>query len=347
MNPLTQTETATDQAVVRRPRVAVGMPAGGTARDFVAHARWAEREGFDGVWLADAGGNDALATAAAVALETRRLRIGTSVVPVYTRTPAVFASTLYTLHQLAPGRFTLGWGVSSHAMIEGWHGLPFRKPRSTLREATLLLRDMLAGHKSAWDGELLRSHGFRLPDGHAAGLPIYLAALRARMLETAGEVGDGVILNRFPVPVLPRMLEHVAAGAARAGKTLAQVDVVANLKLIVTERPAEALARIRQRFAGYYATPVYNRFLAWCGYEAAAEALAEGWRAGDRAKTLGVLNDDLLGHFVVAGPAQTCHDFARQVLAAGVDTLIIGAYTSDPREQQAPFAAFTPEFFTP
>src|SRR5271156_4904137 len=109
-------------------RVGISLPVPPDVDATLKMAEWAEASGFDGVWFAGGGDADALTLCAAVAMRTKRVRIGVAVVPVYSRTPVVFASTLLALSHVAPNRFVLGLGASSHLMIEGWHGVPLEKP---------------------------------------------------------------------------------------------------------------------------------------------------------------------------------------------------------------------------
>ena len=229
-------------------RIAVTVPIAPGVEATLQHARWAEDEGFDDVWFSDSGGIDALSLAAAIGAMTRRVRIGTAVIPVYTRTPAVFAASAYALHHACGGRFILGLGSSSQTMMEQWHGVEFAKPLTRVRETATLVRALLAGERSGFDGETLRSRGYRQPPLPAGSVPIHLAGLRGRMLELAGEVGDGAVVNLFPLRALPKIMEHIERGAARGapGATLA-------------DREPAARDLIRRRFAPYYATPVYNR----------------------------------------------------------------------------------------
>lgn len=326
-------------------RVGISLPVPPDVEATLKMAEWAEAEGIDGVWFVDGGDADALTLAAATAARTRRIRIGVAVVPVFTRTPAVFASTALALSHLAPDRFILGLGSSSHLMIEGWHGLPFDKPLTRVKETALLLRKFLAGEKAEFDGETLHSHGFRLPQPVKGKVPLYLAALRQNMLEMAGEVGDGVVLNLFPARALPQMMEHIAKGAARAGKRVEQLDIVCRHQVAVTDDPAAARERFRQRFAPYYATPVYNRFLAWTGYPDVARTVEEGWKAKDRARTTGALSDALVEELAVIGTAEQCREKIRALCRDGITTPVIHPLLSDPADVRRLYEAFTPDKF--
>ncbi len=153
------------------------------------------------------------------------MRLGIAVVPAYTRTPAVLANTAATINELASGRFILGLGSSSQAMMEGWHGVDFERPLTRVRETTELIRSMIAGEKSHFSGKTLRSHGYRQKPAEYPQ-KIYLAGLRPKMVEMAAAVGDGVLLNLLPQEALPRIMQHIAIGAEKAGKDPADVDVV-------------------------------------------------------------------------------------------------------------------------
>lgn len=328
-------------------RMAVTLPDPGGVEATLERAVWAEHEGFDDVWLADTGGIDPLTLLPALAMRTERVRMGIAVVPVYTRTPAVLASTAMTISHLAPERLVLGLGSSSHAMVEGWHGLPFEKPLTRVRETTALLRHMLSGEKSAYQGQVLRSQGYRLHPRPEGTVPLYIGALRGKMLEMAGEQGDGVIINLYPREQLPAMLERVAAGARRAGRDPAQVDVVSRIQVCVTDDIAGAIETARQRFAPYFATPVYNRFLAWSGYPDVADTITAGWAAKDRQKTNDALGDALIRQIVVIGDEEACRAEVQDHIDKGVTTPIIACLSQDPAVMQRTYEAFTPSAFRP
>lgn len=328
-----------------RLRTAITLP--GACSDVaatVALARSAESAGYDDLWLADAGGMDALTLAAVLAQHTTRVRIGIAVVPVYTRTPAVMASTAATIAQLAPGRFVLGLGTSSHAIIEGWHGLRLEQPLARVRETVQLLRVMLAGEKTDFSGETLRSHGYRQqPTG--SNVPIYLAALRPRMLELAAAVGDGVILNLFPRQALPRMIGHITRGALAAGKDPASVEVVCRHQIAVTTDPRAARELFRLMFASYYATPVYNRFLAWAGHEDVAHEIREGWAAGDRERTARAFTDELIDEIAIIGTAEECRQRVLELAAGGIHTHVVSCLGIDEGLVDATWRAFDGQHF--
>ena len=306
-------------------------------------ARRMEELGYESVWIADTGaGPDAFVVAAAVAAVTSRLRIGTAVVPVYTRTPSVFAAAAGSVAQLAPGRFVLGIGASSETIVEGWGGVPFVKPLTHVREATTVIRQMLAGERVTFEGSRLRTRGFRLVSPPPRPVPIYLAALMPPMLELAGEIGDGVILNMMPVEAVPRMLEHVRRGAARADRDPDGIEVVARFQVIVTDDPASARGAVRHMLGPYFATSVYNRFAAWCGFEREAEEILAGWRAKDRARNLAAVTDEMIDRIAIIGSVDECRRRLAAFHQAGVTTPMVHPFLFDERALWAALEGLAP-----
>jgi len=327
-----------------RQRIAVTLPAGTSVADTIERVKWAEDNGYEDGWMADAGPPDGLTLMAALAAHAPTLRLGIAVVPVYSRTPAVLAATANALGQLLPGRVILGLGASSHTIMDQWHGVPLEKPLTRVRETTIMVRSMLAGNKSDFDLSTLHSHGYRQPPLEPP-VPLYLAALRPKMIEMAAEVGDGVILNMWPKNALPKMIEHVHAGAARAGKDPAEVEVVNRYLVLVTDDREAAVEAFRVRMAPYYATPVYNKFLAWAGYEDVAATIAEGWAERDREKTMGALSPELANEIAVIGSAEECRERIRWAGETGIHTHIIAPMSDDREAVYRTLEAFTPENF--
>jgi probable F420-dependent oxidoreductase len=325
-------------------RLAISLPAPGLgALECVELARRAEREwGYDAIWLAETNGPDSFGLAGALALATERATIGTAIVPVYNRTPAVLAMSAATAAQLSAGRFVLGLGSSSHAIIGDWNGVRFERPLAHVRETVAILRQALAGEKSDFSGEVLRSHGFRLGNRPGQHVPIYLAGLREKMLRLAGAIGDGLIVNLFPVTALPRILAAYRAGATAAGRDAARDEVVCRFQVAVTDDLPYARNLVRLAFGGYVAAPVYNKFFAWCGFEREARAVADAFARRDRAGVAAAMSDDMLDRIAILGSAQCCREQIAAFVAAGVTTPVISPLAIERRAIEAVFEAFAP-----
>jgi probable F420-dependent oxidoreductase len=326
-----------------KQRIAVTLPGGPKVQDTVDRVKWAEANGYDDAWFGDGGAPDSLTTVAAIAHHTQRLRLGVAVTPVFTRTPAVLAATANVLGQILPGRFVMGLGASSQNMMDGWHGVPLEKPVTRVKETAIMVKSMLAGEKSNFDLETLRSRGYVQPKLDVP-VPVYMAALRSGMIETAAEVSDGVIFNLWPKRALPKMIEHVKIGARRAGKDPETVEVVNRHMVLVTDDKESARNRFRAAFAPYYATPVYNSFLAWAGYEDAAAVIREGWAQKDRNKTTGAISDEMVDEIAIIGSESECRERLQWCAKTGIHTHIIAPLGgATPEEISRTFAAFTPD----
>src|SRR5205814_6313472 len=265
-------------------------------------AEHAEILGYASLWIADTGaGPDAFVVAALAAGVTRRVRIGTAVVPIYTRALPVHAAGAGSVAQLAPGRFVLGLGISSETIVDAWGGVPFRRPFARMRETVSVLRQMLAGERVTFDGKTVRTRNFRLVSPPPRPVPIYVAALMPPMLELAGEIADGVLLNFMPVEAVPRMLPHVRNGAERAGRGGAELEVVARFQTLVTDDVPRARTALKHMMGPYFATSVYNRFVAWCGFPDEAREIGAAWRAKDRTRNVAAVPDDMVDRLAIIG----------------------------------------------
>ena len=312
-------------------------------RECVELARSAEREwGYDAIWLAETNGPDSASLAGALALATTHMAIGTGIVPVYNRSAAVLAMTAATLAGLCEGRFALGLGASSHAIVEGWNGIPFERPLERVRETVAVLRQALAGERTDFAGASVRSRGLRLGWVPERRVPIYLAALRERMLELAGEIGDGLVVNLFPVSALPRILAAYRRGAARAGRDAGGDEVVCRFQVAVTDDVPAARNLIRMGFAGYLAQPVYNAYFRWCGFEAEAAAVAKAFAAGDRAASAAAMSDAMIDRIAILGTWERCREQLAEFVAAGVTTPVIAPVATSAAAMRAVFEALAP-----
>jgi probable F420-dependent oxidoreductase len=302
----------------------------------------AEREwGYDAIWLAETNGPDSASLAGALALATERVTLGTAIVPVYNRTPAVLAMTAGTLAELSRGRFVLGVGSSSHAIMENWNGVAFEKPLAHVRDAVAIVRAALAGEKTDHQGKALRSRGLRLGT-RAKPPPIYVAALREKMLELAGEIGDGLILNLFPPAALPDILGAYRRGAAKSGRDASGDEVVCRLMVAITDDVAAARNAVRLGFTGYFAQPVYNAYLRWYGFEKEAQALSDAFARGDRAGSAAALTDELIDSIAVLGSAERCRERIAAYVEGGVTTPVLAPLAGDRAGVEAVFEALAP-----
>jgi probable F420-dependent oxidoreductase len=299
--------------------------------DYLALAREVEAQGYDTVWMGEAGGADAITNMTLLASATSRLGIASGVLPFQTRTPVLLAQTAATLAHLAPGRIALGLGVSSETIVGQWHGLPFRRPLAQLREAVHIVRAALGGERVSFEGEFYRVRNFRLLiPAPREPVKIYLAALGPRSLELAGEIADGVLLNWLAPESVPGALAHLRAGAARAGRSLEGFEVAGYVRTCVTDTPSAARAHLARDITGYAVVDAYAAFFRGSGFTAEVNALRGAWSAGDRAGAVKQLSDRLLDGLGVVGDEAFCRERLAQFARAGLTQPVVVPFSPDP-----------------
>jgi probable F420-dependent oxidoreductase len=309
--------------------ILVGEPLGLADQSRIAVR--AEALGYDRAWFAETSGPDAFVAAAATAAATSRIELGTAVVPVYTRTPALMAMAAASVADLSGRTFRLGIGAGGKAIIERWHGIPMETPLARLRSAIEIARSALAGERTDHSGAL-SSHGFVLRRDGASSVPIYLAALGPKALRLAGEVADGVVLAWLPIDRVAAAVATVRQAAEAAGRDPASVDVCCRILLAVTDDVDAMRALMPATLTPYLSAPAYNRFFASSGFDAEADAFAAAFAAKDRAGTRAAISGSMVDKLLVAGNADWCRGQLQQVAAAGVDDVIVSPYLDAPAD---------------
>jgi probable F420-dependent oxidoreductase len=300
---------------VAEPRWALTLPFAGVP--LAAHepfVRQAEARGYDDLWTGDTAGPDGFTPLALAAAWTERMRLGTGVVNPFTRGPAVLAQHAAALADASGGRFCLGLGASSDVIVERWNQVPFEKPLTRVREAVEALRPVLAGERGPG--------GFKLETPPAHRVPIYVAALRDRMLRLGGEIADGTFVNFLPLSATAHVVEQIRAGERAAGRPEGSGDVVCRFFCI--PQPAEdGMAVARFMFAAYGTVPVYEAFFRALGWGERLDPLVEAWRAGDRKRAVELVPEALVREIFLFGGAEEQRERLAEFAAAGIRTLVL------------------------
>ncbi len=259
----------------------------------------AESLGYESVYVTHIAGRESLTVLTAYALATSRIRVGTGVVPIYTRTPATMAQTAATIDELSGGRLTLGLGVSHRAIVEGWHGQSIDHPVAEMREYASIVRAILRG-EDPLVGEKW-STGFHLVGlDPRPELPLYIAALSPAMLRLAGEIGDGVLLWLCsPRYIRDVVVPEVTAGRERAGKSMEGFDIVPAVPAALTEDPAGAWAAMRRDLLPYFGLPFYRAMIERSGF--GADIAAYDGVGGDVDAMQAAISDDFLEQLTAVG----------------------------------------------
>src|SRR5215218_6352913 len=216
--------------------------------------------GYTDIWSAESDGADAFTPLALAAAWEPRLRLGTAIVPAYTRSPACLAQCVASLADAAPGRFAIGIGSSSNVIVERWNGVPFVEPYKKVRDVVRFLHDALSGEKVTKRYDTFEVQGFRLGIRPEQSPPILVAALREGMLRLAGREADGAIINWLAptdVPKLVKVVDEAAGGAQR--------EVVARIFVCPSDNAEVVRANARFAIAAYMNVPVYAAYQEWLG----------------------------------------------------------------------------------
>ena len=298
--------------------------------DYVVEA---ERLGATSVWLPEFWAHDALTPLGALAQATESIRLGTAIVQLGTRTPAMLAMSAMTLQQLSGGRFVLGVGTSGPQLMEGWHGVDFAKPVTRTREAIEIIRRITKGERLTYDGEVFT---LPLPGGEGRAIrsaappvdmPIYIAALGPANLRLTGSHADGWIGNSFFCETADVFFDPIAAGTEQSGRTLADIDLTVAVSCEITDDVDEAGRRHAEGYAftfgamGSGRTNFYNQAFERQGFGDAVAEVQRLWLAGDRDAARRAVPTEIGLRTNLIGPAETIRDRLRQYRDCGVTTL--------------------------
>jgi F420-dependent oxidoreductase-like protein len=245
--------------------VAIHKP---TAASMLAAIGQTEAAGVRNLWLTTGSGPDGLTVLAAAAATTRTVRMGTAIVPTFPRHPLVVAQQTADIAQLAPNRFVLGLGPSHSAVMEGRYGIPYRKPLAHLREYVTVVKSLLTGAQTDFEGAHFKVHA-KL--NYGAQVPVIISALRAGSFELAGEIADGAVSWLCPAPYLrDAALPALERGAARLGR--ARPQLIAHAFLALTADPAEVQQGVNEFLPHYPRLTNYQEMFAAAGYPEARQA---------------------------------------------------------------------------
>jgi probable F420-dependent oxidoreductase len=269
--------------------------------------------GYTDVWSAETTGTDAFTPLALAAQWSDRLRTGTAIAPVYTRGPALLAMTAATAAEVSGGRFVLGIGSSSPAIVHRWNAADFTEPYRRTRDTLRFLKAALAGEKVDEQYETFTVRGFRLERTPEHRVPIMLAALRPGMLRLAAREADGAITNWLSAADVPAVRAELGPDA----------ELAARIFVCPTEDADAARALGRMLISSYLTVPAYAAFHDWLGRGEALRPMHELWAAGDRKAANAAVPDEVVDQLIVHGSVEQCRARVAQYVANGLDTPII------------------------
>jgi probable F420-dependent oxidoreductase len=271
------------------------------------YVKRAEAAGYTDLWTGETAGPDGFTPLALSAAWTERVRLGSGIVGVFQRGPALLAQEAAALADASEGRFVLGIGTSSDRIVEGWNGIPFEKPLSKIRETLEFLRPALAGERT--------ETRFKLETKPQYEVPIVIAALRGKMLQLAVEKADGAFTNFLPLDGLPQVVEGVK-GAPEGFELLCRFFCLPG-----TREEVEPVARFM--FSSYITVPVYTEFYKWLGWGERIQPMLDAWDARDRQKAAAEAPWEAIEQMFIFGSPEEMKERLEAFVAGGVTTPIL------------------------
>lgn len=280
-------------------------------------ARVLKNHNPDSIWVPETWGMDCVPVLASVSQIATRPRIGSSIINIYSRTPSLIAMSAATLDLLSNGRFILGLGTSSKAIVEEWHGLGFDEPPQRMAEYVEVIRKVLTGKKVTHDGTFFHLKNFALLIKPVrTSVPIYIAAINQKMVDLAWSAGDGVIFYLRPLGEMQNTITRM--------QQKKRIDVACQLITCVSDDLEEALVRAKKTISFYVSVgSIYREFLAKNGFRKETEAIFDEYKKSGLGGTHNFVTDSMVESLALCGTPHEIPKKLEKFSAAGIDLPII------------------------
>lgn len=291
-------------------------------REILLCAKMADQqENVDSLWVPESWGRESFATLGAISQVTRKVSLGTSIINIYSRTPAIVAMAATTLDMLSYNRTIIGLGASTAAIVENWHGLKFNRPASRMKEYIECLRLMTRGEKVKYNGEFFQINNFKiLHQPQRANIPIFMAAVNKKMVSMASKLADGILLYLRPLEELKRTATELKQATKGKSFEIACSFICA----ISNKEPEKARARAATTLAFYIAVgEYYSKFLADNGFKIEVEEITAEYRKAGADSAAKYVSDRMLSSLVICGSSEECRESLSKFLSTGITLPII------------------------
>ncbi|WP_121743278.1 LLM class flavin-dependent oxidoreductase [Natronorubrum halophilum] len=273
----------------------------------------AEEQGYDSVWLGELWGTSSVVKLSEIAAVTDDVEIGTAIVNVFSRTPAVLAMTAATLDRVSDGRTSFGVGTSTQTAVENVHGMAFEQPVRRSHETIKVVKAMLTGDEPVdYDGELIHVDG--VPPVNR-DVPIYHAALGPANRRVVGRLCDGWMPHNIPFSELEDAFDVVERAALEADRDPSDITIAPYVPAAVSDDPDEAFDAVRGHIAYYAGSAKGYQNAVGMRFPDRAERIAEAWRAGDRGEAAGLVTDEMVHELGVAGTPEAAREQLREIVS--------------------------------
>lgn len=302
----------------------------------IRFARLAEDLGYDSIWIPEAWAYEQFQLLAEIALATTRLKLATGITNVFSRSPGLLAMSAATLDEISEGRVILGLGTSGKIVIENFHGVPYERPLTRLRETIGILRALWRGDRlDPAMSTLFAPRHFKLEmTPRRKDIPIYVASLQEKAIRDVGRVADGWIPTFWPYQHLRDGIAWLAEGAADAGRAGAHIVVAPFMAVVPLDDVASARMLVKPLVAFYiggmgtYYHALFHRY----GFGENADLVRELYQAGDRARAGAAVSDELIDAIAICGPESHCREKLAEWRAHGVDSALLNLPVGVPPE---------------
>lgn len=282
-----------------------------------------EQWGYSDFFSAEADSLDAFSPLVIAALSTEQARLGTAVVPVFTRGPALLAMSAQAINELAPRRFVLGLGSSSDVIVENWNSIEFKNPLKRVKDTIIFLRQVLAAQSvdESLDTFTIKRFKLRRNPDQIVVPPIFIGALRPKMLTLAGEMADGVIINWLGAQDVRKVIQVAKEAAANSGRVMP--EVVARIFIIPSKEADIARSVAKYMLNAYLNVEVYKEFHKFLGHTNELKDTWDAWEKGDRKQALNLIPDQFADTIIIHGDPIKCAEQIDLYVKNGVDTPVV------------------------
>ena len=282
-----------------------------------------DRKNVDSLWVPESWGREAFASLGALSQITKKVNLGTSIVGVYTRTPAAIAMAATTLDVLSNNRTILGLGVSTPSLVEDWHGTKFERPICRMREYIECLRLMMKGEKVYYSGTFFNVKNFKLSyEPKRQKIPIFVAAVNKHMISLACDLADGILLYLRPIEELRKTVSLIKSRTRKKHKDFEIASVF--IGAVSNKEPEKARERAAKTLAFYIAVgKYYNRFLSDNGFQIDVEQITSEYHRNGLDIASKFVSDKMLNSLTVSGNSEQCIRSVEKFLTAGISLPII------------------------
>jgi 5,10-methylenetetrahydromethanopterin reductase len=280
-----------------------------------------QQENVDSLWVPESWGRESFVTLGAMSQITKKVRLGTSIVNIYSRTPATVAMAATTLDMLSNNRTIIGLGASTAAIVERWHGVQFNRPVSRMKEYVECIRLIVKGEKVNYNGKFFKVSDFRiLHQPQRSHIPIFMAAINKEMLSTASEVADGILLYLRPYEELKRTTRELKQATKQKSFQIACSFICA----LSNKDPEKARERAARTLAFYVAVgKYYSNFLVGNGFETEVKEITAEYKKVGAESAAKFVSDRMLSSLAICGSSEDCRESLSKFLSTGITLPIL------------------------